>query len=283
MGFNLHDIVRDAPFGQLVRFATGNRLFLYPEEVPGFKVPDAWLVPLNASDVHDAPVEDTTSSSLTITGERPNFIASATTVKTEGRRDAINTAPADVEGGTAQEKVVSAPLVPKRTKDGVLLVDWYTADDIDNPHNWSDRRRGFLAAIICAYTFVVYTTSAIYTSSEPQIREKFGVSAIKASLGLSIYVLGYGVGPLLFSPLSEIPRIGRSPVYIVTMILFVVISIPTALVDNYPGLMVLRFLQGFFGSPCLASGGASMGDMYSLMSLPFAMIVWVAAAYCGRE
>jgi DHA1 family multidrug resistance protein-like MFS transporter len=94
-------------------------------------------------------------------------------------------------------------------------------------------------------------------------------------------VLGYGVGPLLFSPLSEIPRIGRNPVYIVTMFLFVVISIPTAVVDNYAGLMVLRFLQGFFGSPCLASGGASIGDMYSLMALPYAMMAWVAAAYCG--
>lgn len=65
------------------------------------------------------------------------------------------------------------------------------------------------------------------------------------------------------------------------MFLFTIISIPTALVTNYPGLMVLRFLQGFMGSPCLASGGASVGDMYSLLSLPYAMIAWVSAAYCG--
>ncbi|CAG8898870.1 unnamed protein product [Penicillium salamii] len=65
------------------------------------------------------------------------------------------------------------------------------------------------------------------------------------------------------------------------MFLFVIISIPTALVKNFAGLMVLRFLQGFFGSPCLASGGASIQDMYSLMSLPYAMMAWVSAAYCG--
>jgi DHA1 family multidrug resistance protein-like MFS transporter len=83
--------------------------------------------------------------------------------------------------------------------------------------------------------------------------------------------------------MSEIPIIGRNPVYIVTMFLFVIISIPTAFAGNFPGLMVLRFLQGFFGSPCLASGGASIGDMYSLMSLPYALMAWVAAAYCGRK
>ena len=90
----------------------------------------------------------------------------------------------------------------------------------------------------------------------------------------------YGTGPLLFSPLSELPVIGRNPVYIVTMFLFVIISIPTAVPHNYAGLMVLRFLQGFFGSPCLASGGASVGDMFSLLNLPYALIAWVSAAYC---
>lgn len=181
------------------------------------------------------------------------------------------------------EKVKSIPIVPQTTKDGAILVDWYYTDDPDNPYNWSRNKRLLINVIICLYTFVVYTTSAIYTTSEGGIMQRFGVSEIKATLGLSIYVLGYGIGPLIFSPLSEIPLIGRNPVYIATMFLFVIISIPTAFAPNYAGLMVLRFLQGFFGSPCLASGGASLGDMYSLMALPFAMMSWVAAAYCGRK
>ncbi|KAI1279156.1 major facilitator superfamily domain-containing protein [Xylaria sp. FL0933] len=65
------------------------------------------------------------------------------------------------------------------------------------------------------------------------------------------------------------------------MLAFVILSIPTALVTNYPGLMILRFLQGFFGSPCLANGGASLGDLYNDMHLPYALIAWVSAGYCG--
>ena len=38
----------------------------------------------------------------------------------------------------------------------------------------------------------------------------FGVEDFKASLGLALFVLGYSFGPLLFSPLSEIPVIGRN-------------------------------------------------------------------------
>ncbi|KFH40357.1 Caffeine resistance protein-like protein [Hapsidospora chrysogenum ATCC 11550] len=179
------------------------------------------------------------------------------------------------------ERTLSLPVVPKRTRDGAILVDWYTSDDPANPHNWSNLRRAAVTTIICLYTFVVYTTSAIYVSSEPGIQEAFGVSDIVSTLGLALYVLGYGIGPLIFSPLSEIPVIGRNPVYVATMWLFVILSIPTAFAHNFAGLMVLRFLTGFFGSPCLAQGGASLGDMYSLLSLPYAMMAWVSAAYCG--
>ena len=87
------------------------------------------------------------------------------------------------------------------------------------------------------------------------------MSVEAASLGLSLYVLAYGTGPLLWSPLSEIPVIGRNPPYIITMGIFVLLLIPAALVHDFAGLMALRFLQGFFGSPCLATGGASLGDM----------------------
>jgi hypothetical protein len=40
---------------------------------------------------------------------------------------------------------------------------------------------------------------------------------------------------------------------------------PVIQVENYAGLLVLRFLTGFFGSPCLANGGASVGDMVGIV------------------
>lgn len=55
---------------------------------------------------------------------------------------------------------------------------------------------------------------------------------------------------MLFSPLSEIAMIGRNPPYITSFVLFFIVSIIAAVVDNFAALMVLRFLQGFFGSPC---------------------------------
>ena len=66
-----------------------------------------------------------------------------------------------------------------------------------------------------------------------------------------------------------------------TYAIFVILIVPTALVDNFAGLIVLRFLLGFFGSPCLATGGASLQDMYSFVKIPYAMSVWAIAATLG--
>jgi len=70
-----------------------------------------------------------------------------------------------------------------------------------------------------------------------------------------------GVGALLFSPISEIESVGRNIPYITSFALFVLISALAATCRDFPGLVVLRFLQGFFGSPALATGAASMQDM----------------------
>ncbi|KAL9107519.1 MAG: hypothetical protein Q9227_007621 [Pyrenula ochraceoflavens] len=187
----------------------------------------------------------------------------------------------EIELEELAQRQESNVIKPQKTSDGIILIDWYTTDDPENPQNFSFGKKLQVCAVIILYTFAVYCASSIYTPSEQGVMEKFNVGQSKASLGLSMYVLGYGVGPLLFSPLSEIPRVGRLWPYIASFGLFVILAVPTALVDNYAGLLVLRFLTGFMGSPCLATGGASMGDIFSFLKLPYGLAIWTAAAFCG--
>ncbi|KAK9357162.1 hypothetical protein V1504DRAFT_465511 [Lipomyces starkeyi] len=63
------------------------------------------------------------------------------------------------------EKTTSMVIVPTKTTDGIVLVDWYTTDDPDNPQNWSPWKKHSVAFQICLYTFVVYCGSAVYTPS----------------------------------------------------------------------------------------------------------------------
>ena len=102
-----------------------------------------------------------------------------------------------------------------------------------------------------------------------------------ATLGLTTFVAGYGVGPMLWSPMSEIPQIGRNPIYLATLAVFVAFQAPTALATNFGMLLAFRFLTGFFGSPVLATGGASLADIYPPKKRAYAMSIWGIAAICG--
>lgn len=90
-----------------------------------------------------------------------------------------------------------------------------------------------------------------------------------------------GIGPLLFAPLSEIPHIGRNPPYIVSFAVFVAISLVLGAVDNFPAIAVLRFFQGLFGSPCLATTGASIRDLYGDPMSSYGLFIWILGLFAG--
>jgi len=312
-------LIRDAPFGQIVRYVTRNRLLQYPEERSDFQIPDCYQPGYRKQQIPvveeaQPPVEqegpaieeavysdpetilekaedpDTEDDSELEKINTAQTARTARTARTQISRVGTKTAlqksvtRADLEQQftlATMEKGPSRPIAAEKLDDGTILVDWYTTDDVENPQNWAFGKKVVVLSQIMLYTLSVYMGSAIYSPSTEGVMVRFGVSIGSASLGLSMYVLAYGIGPLLFSPLSEIPVIGRNPPYMISYAIFVILLVPTALVDNFAGLIVLRFLQGFFGSPCLATGGATLQDMYSIIKLPYVLSLWAFAATCG--
>ncbi|GAA5993408.1 hypothetical protein JCM10908_002653 [Rhodotorula pacifica] len=175
---------------------------------------------------------------------------------------------------------------PKKALDEDLmekyqyLVDFEEGDQY-NPKEWSQRKQWFCAAQISLMTLVVYIGSAIYTPAEQGISAKYGVSQTVGILGLTLFILGYGTGPMFFSPLQETPHFGRNIIYWIGLFLFLIFQIPIVLPSNLTCLLIFRFLTGFVGSPVLASGGASMADIFPLNKLPYAMGVWATGAVLG--
>lgn len=299
-------LLRDTTFGVLLRWATNRQFLKYPDEQTEFHYQD-WYT--NGSPINTTPPPSPRAANCSGDGREGDEL-SHEVVPASMESSSHSSEESDLDDQTLS-KIVSRPqlslvgslasleqaytaatlqevvrsqhsrIQPKELENGIILVDWYTTDDEENPQNWSSQRKVFVVLQIYLYTLAVYIGSAIITPSQPFIEARFGVEPEVASLGLSLYVLGYGIGPLLFSPLSEIPAIGRNPPYIITFGIFVAISAGTAVVNNFPALIVLRFLQGFFGSPCLATGGASLGDIYNLVKLPYALTGWAAFATAG--
>ena len=147
--------------------------------------------------------------------------------------------------------------------------------------NWSTFKKFFVTFEICLLTFSVYIGSAIYTAGIVGVMEEFHVSQVAAILGLTLFVAGYGLGPMLWASMSEVPQIGRNPVYIGTLVAFVALQLAVIFPKNFGMLLAFRFITGFVGSPVLATGGASISDMYTPSKRAYGIAIWGVAAVCG--
>ncbi|KAF3406891.1 Caffeine resistance protein 5 [Talaromyces pinophilus] len=77
------------------------------------------------------------------------------------------------------------------------------------------------------------------------------------------------------------PYFGRNPVYLGTLAVFVALQPAIIHAKNFQALLAIRFLSGLFGSPVLATGGASIVDMYQPSKRAYAISIWGIAAIMG--
>ncbi|KAK8193251.1 putative caffeine resistance protein 5 [Phyllosticta capitalensis] len=267
--------LRDSAYGQLVRLILGTRYFQYPEE----KDPSIWkeFVDKEKSaniarfgNLTGPPVESThTLGSFRTASEEKDKETDGASLHSAWSNHA--------EGVNAAS---GAPVDPERGQD-LHIVGWWGPDDPENPQNWSQGKKFFVTFEICLLTFSIYIGSAIFSAGVQDVMQKFGVSEVAAVLGLCLFVAGYGIGPMLWAPMSEMPFIGRGPIYILTLFVFVCLQVPTALATNLGMLLAFRFLTGFFGSPVLATGGASIADLYAPRKRAYGITIWGIAAVCG--
>jgi multidrug resistance protein len=141
------------------------------------------------------------------------------------------------------------------------LVGWDQQDDPTNPRNFPDRRKWTILAMVAAITFLSPLASSIFAPGIPFVNADFhNTSQLLGSFAVSVYVLGFAVGPLILSPLSEI--YGRRIVLNVANVFFCAFTLGCALAPNLGGLIAMRFLAGFAGSACLTLGTGVIADLF---------------------
>ncbi|KAJ7136130.1 major facilitator superfamily domain-containing protein [Mycena epipterygia] len=270
----VQDLIRDSTIGQIINYLSSGRLLPYPEQRPGYVVPKHFLLPSSERKDLDAVASD----AVTLCGDAATLCGDASKISsppdTEIKRESTASTAVDLE--SQKKQVDDATAFPDP-----YLVGWNGDSDPENPRNWSFSKRAFVAFNISFLTFSIYIGSAIYTSSIPGLMAEFNVSLTTATLGLSLYVLAYGIGPMFLSPLQELPLLGRNPVYMATLFLFVVFQIPIVTATNMNTVLAMRFMTGFFGSPALATGGASMADIFPSHQFAYVLGIWALGAVAG--
>lgn len=138
------------------------------------------------------------------------------------------------------------------------------------------------ASRVCHIPSVTYVSrrtaaSSIYTTTYAQMEAEFGNSRIVSVLGLSTFVMGIAVGPMLLSPLSEF--YGRRPIYLVSFLLYIIWMIPQAVAHNIATVVVTRFFPGAAGSAFLAVAGGTVGDLFAREELQAPMSIFTIAPF----
>jgi len=134
--------------------------------------------------------------------------------------------------------------------------------------------------MVVAFTcFVVAFNSAVITADLEGVSETFHVSMEVSLLTITLFVIGFGVGPLAFAPLSEM--YGRKPVYIVTIALAVIFEIPCAVAQNIGTLLVCRLIDGIAFSAPMTLVGGTLADLWKNEERGVPMAVFSAAPFIG--
>jgi predicted MFS family arabinose efflux permease len=164
------------------------------------------------------------------------------------------------------------------TDDDPYIID-YLHNDSQDAMNFSRGRKWAIAILQSLSTFAVTFASSVYVYGIKDVMQRFSVSSEVATLGLSLFVLGFALGPLIWAPLSEV--YGRRSIVVVSYMAYTAFSVAAACAPNITALLVLRFFASAFGSSSMTNTGGIIADMFSKAERGLATGLFATAPFLG--
>lgn len=146
------------------------------------------------------------------------------------------------------------------TQQDPYIVEWLE-EDPECPKQYSETLRWSVTVLVAVMTLCIALASSAYSGTVEHLIEQFDCSEEVAILGLSLMVMGYAIGPLVWAPLSE--TIGRRYVFLWSYVAYTMWTCLCAASQNIETLIVFRVLAGIFGSSALCIPGGQIADMFT--------------------
>ncbi|KAK5938573.1 hypothetical protein PMZ80_008762 [Knufia obscura] len=172
----------------------------------------------------------------------------------------------------------SHPLAHAKTTD-IALVDFDGPDDPYKPMNWPTKKKITTTLLYGLVTMTATWASSCYSAGTEQIAQHFHVGTQVATLGTTLFLFGFGIGPLLWAPLSEV--YGRRLAVLCPMFVAICFSFGSATAKDFQTLMLTRFFGAFFASAPVTNTGGVLGDLYDPSWRAIAMAGYAMAVVGG--
>jgi MFS family permease len=98
---------------------------------------------------------------------------------------------------------------------------------------------------------------------------------------VTLFVLGFAIGPLAFSPLSEL--YGRQPIFFASLGGYFAFTFPSAFAQNAASLVVGRALAGIFAAAPMTVIGGTIADIWDVPDRGLPMALFSGTVFIGRE
>jgi MFS transporter, DHA1 family, multidrug resistance protein len=118
-----------------------------------------------------------------------------------------------------------------------------------------------LTALLALLTALGPLAVDMYLPSFPEIGRVLGASPATVQLTLSLYLISYAAGQVIYGPLSD--RFGRIPVMRFALIVYCVASAACAAAPNIELLLTARAVQALGSSGAIVLARAIVRDLYS--------------------
>lgn len=122
------------------------------------------------------------------------------------------------------------------------------------------RRREQLLWLLAATTFLVFFQGYMIAPLIPRLAAVFDVSVQTIGLAVPAYLIAYGTATLVYGPFSD--RLGRRPVIITSLSIFVVLTVLTSSAHSAMELTMFRLVTGLGAGGIVPLALMLIGDLF---------------------
>ncbi|KAI9062694.1 MFS general substrate transporter [Trametes sanguinea] len=166
-----------------------------------------------------------------------------------------------------------------RNEDDETIYVEFEENDPRDPMNFTRARKWAITFTASFFSIIVASSSSAYALGDDSMIRDLSATKFQATVGLSMYTLGFALVPLVSASFSE--EFGRQPLYLFSGIGCLLMHLMMALAPNIQTVIVGRFLAGAFGSTGSTMVGGTVADIWAPHERGMPMSLFATMALIG--
>ncbi|PPR06166.1 hypothetical protein CVT24_000713 [Panaeolus cyanescens] len=171
----------------------------------------------------------------------------------------------------AQVQVIKDNIVSRSQSEDLIVID---------PLDFTRFKKWTITIVVSMFAMLVSSSGTSFPMGTPSMIRDLSCTPTEATLGFSLFCLGFGILPLFTAAFSE--EFGRLPLYNFSLAIFLGMHLVPALSSNVIGIAASRFIHGAAGSTGVVTAAGTIADIWQTSERGIAMLLFSCVAFSGN-